>query len=368
MPHTAEGIPYEDLQNTIELLMENLVHIRDDSGKFLLKLEDGRTVDTKGWNGWDWTHGIGLYGMYRYHALTGSEKALSLVEDWFRARFQEGTVSKNVNTTCAFLTLACLYEETRRAEYLPYLDRWLDWVYHDMPRTEEGGLQHITYDLENRQQLWDDTLMMTVLPLAKTGLLLGRPEYVADAEKQFLLHAKYLEDHRTGLWFHGWSFLGRHNFGNVLWGRGNCWVTVAIPEFLEMTGLRPGDPVRESLLDTLRCQIKALAELQDGSGLWHTVLNDPSSYLEASATAGFAYGILKAVRKRYVDPEYEKTGVRAVRGILKNISPDGTLGQVSFGTPVFQTAEEYKAVPLTPMPYGQAMAILCLTEFLYRYI
>lgn len=348
--------------------MENLVHIRDDSGKFLLKLEDGRTVDTKGWNGWDWTHGIGLYGMYRYHALTGSKKALSLVEDWFRARFQEGTVSKNVNTTCAFLTLACLYEETRRAEYLPYLDHWLDWVYHDMPRTEEGGLQHITYDLENRQQLWDDTLMMTVLPLAKTGLLLGRPEYVADAEKQFLLHAKYLADRKTGLWFHGWSFLGRHNFGNVFWGRGNCWITVAIPEFLEMTGLKPGDPVREFLLDTLRCQIKALAELQDGSGLWHTVLNDPSSYLEASATAGFAYGILKAVRKRYIGPEYEPVGVRAVQGILKNISPDGTLRQVSFGTPVFQTAEEYKAVPLTSMPYGQAMAILCLTEFLYRYI
>lgn len=76
---------------------------------------------------------------------------------------------------------------------------------YDMPRTEEGGLQHITYLVENRQQLWDDTLMMTVLPLTKIGLVLGRPEYIEEAKRQFLLHIKYLADLRTGLWFHGTS-------------------------------------------------------------------------------------------------------------------------------------------------------------------
>jgi unsaturated rhamnogalacturonyl hydrolase len=29
--------------------------------------------------------------------------------------------------------------------------------------------------------MWDDTLMMTVLPLAKIGKLLNRPEYVEEA-------------------------------------------------------------------------------------------------------------------------------------------------------------------------------------------
>ena len=44
-----------------------------------------------------------------------------------------------------------------------------------LPRTEEGGFQHIVYNSVNNQQIWDDTLMMSVLPLAKIGLLLGRP-------------------------------------------------------------------------------------------------------------------------------------------------------------------------------------------------
>ena len=46
-----------------------------------------------------------------------------------------------------------------------------------------------------------------------------------------------------------------------------------------------------------QCASGALAKYQDESGLWHTLINDSNSYLESSATAGFAYGILKAVHK-----------------------------------------------------------------------
>ena len=81
-----------------------------------------------------------------------------------------------------------------------------------LPRTEESGFQHIVFNSENPQQLWDDTLMMSVLPLAKIGQLLGRPQYVEEARRQFMLHVKYLVDRKTGLWFHGWTFDGRHNF------------------------------------------------------------------------------------------------------------------------------------------------------------
>lgn len=76
---------------------------------------------------------------------------------------------------------------------------------YDMPRTEEGGLQHMTYLSDHYQQLWDDTLMMSVLPLAKIGLVLNRPEYVEEAKRQFMVHTKYLADKKTGLWFHGMS-------------------------------------------------------------------------------------------------------------------------------------------------------------------
>jgi unsaturated rhamnogalacturonyl hydrolase len=71
-------------------------------------------------------------------------------------------------------------------------------------------MQHITYSEVNHNELWDDTLMMTVMPLAKIGKLLGRPEYVREAKRQFLTHVQFLFDTSTGLWFHGWKFEERN--------------------------------------------------------------------------------------------------------------------------------------------------------------
>lgn len=238
---------------------------------------------------------------------------------------------------------------------------------HDMPRTEFGGMQHITLAEENHQQMWDDTLMMTVLPLAKIGKLLNRPEYIEEATYQFLLHVQNLMDKETGLWFHGWSYEGRHNFANARWARGNSWLTIVIPDFLELLDLPENSAVRRYLVQVLHAQIAALARCQDESGLWHTLLDDQQSYLEASATAGFAYGILKAVRKRYVGQDYAAVAEKAIRGIVQHISPEGELMHTSFGTGMGHNLDFYRNIPRTSMPYGQAMAILCLTEYLRKY-
>src|ERR1051325_7458657 len=176
MPPEAHGFDPATIDAQIQLLIRNLVDIKDSSGEFLLRLDDGRVIDTKGWNDWEWTHGIGLYGIHQYYALTGEKRCLDIIESWFRDRFRAGTPTKNVNTMAAILTLANLYEEYGYRTYLPYLDTWAEWVMHDMPRTEEGGLQHIVFNSENPQQMWDDTLMMCVLPLARIGQVLNRPQ------------------------------------------------------------------------------------------------------------------------------------------------------------------------------------------------
>lgn len=361
-------IPRDEAIELIDRLTENLINIKDETGEFLLRLEDGRVIDTKGWAGWEWTHGVGLYGMYKAWELTGDPKLWSIMTDWFAARFSEGTPSRNINTVAPFLTLAYLYERSGERTYLPYLDVWAEWVMKGLPRTEEGGFQHIVYNSVNHQQLWDDTLMMSVMPLTKIGILLNRPAYVEEAKRQFLLHIKYLVDRRTGLWFHGWTFEGRHNFANALWARGNSWITIAIPEFLELLDLPEEDAVRRVLVDTLEAQVKALARFQAPSGLWRTILDDETSYEEASASAGFASGILKAVRKGYLPAEYEEIGLRGAKAVCDHISPEGELTQVSFGTPVFMSVDEYKKIPLTSMPFGQAMALLTLGEVLYQYV
>jgi unsaturated rhamnogalacturonyl hydrolase len=357
-----------ELKSLIHNVTNNLVNIEDKTGEFLLRLDDGRVIDTKGWAGWEWTHGIGLYGIYQYYQQTGDEKMRAVIDDWFTARLAEGTPTKNVNTMSPFLTLAYRYEETGNAAWRPYLERWAEWVMYEMPRTDKGAMQHIVYNNENHQQMWDDTLMMSVLPLAKIGKLLDRPEFVEEATYQFLLHVQYLMDRETGLWFHGWTFDGHHNFAQARWARGNSWLTIAIPEFLELVDLPQNNATRRYLLQVLESQVSALAKCQDDSGLWHTLLDDPHSYLESSATAGFAYGILKAVRKRYIDASYAPVAEKAIQGVIKHINPAGELTQTSFGTAMGNDLDFYREIALTSMPYGQAMAILCLSEYLRVYL
>jgi len=357
------GIAASEIDRNIHLLIRNLVEIKDTSGEFLLRLDDGRVIDTKGWNDWEWTHGIGLYGIWKYYQQTADKRCHEIMLNWFRDRLAAGPPTKNINTVAPFLTLAYLYEEKPNPAWLPYLNEWAEWLMDGLPRTEENGFQHIVFNSVNDQQLWDDTLMMSVMPLAKIGKLLGRPHYVEEARRQFMLHIKYLVDRKSGLWFHGWTFDGRHNFANALWARGNCWVTIAIPEFIELLDLEPGDGLREFLIETHLQQIRTLLKYQDAGGLWHTLIDDPKSYLEASATAGFAYGILKSVRLELIGKEFEEAGVRAVKAVLANIAMTGELKNVSFGTPVFKDLDGYRKIPLTSMPYGQAMAILALGEF-----
>lgn len=52
-PIAVHGLQASQLHSNINLLIDNLVNIKDTTGKFLLQLEDGRVIDTKGWNDWE---------------------------------------------------------------------------------------------------------------------------------------------------------------------------------------------------------------------------------------------------------------------------------------------------------------------------
>ena len=309
---------------------------------------------------WDWTHGIGLYGLYKIYDFTHDEKYLDMIEEWFADRLDIGLPEKNVNTVCPLLTMAFLNEKRPRYEYRAIMNEWAEWIMHDMKRTEEGGIQHEHAELENDQQLWDDTLIMTCLFLTKYGKMTDRRDYLEEAMYQFHLHAKYLFDSATGLWFHGWSFLERDHFAGALWGRGNCWITVFIPDFIDI--MKPDGADKRFALGLLKNQAEALRKYQSPEGLWHTLITDETSYLECSATAGFCYGILKGIRLGYLDSSFEECGRKALAAVLGNIDENGELANVSYGTNVGRTLQHYRDIPLVKMHYGQALALLALIE------
>ena len=113
-------------------------------------------------------------------------------------------------------------------------------------------------------------------------------------------------------------------------------------------------------------QVNALLPLQAPSGAWRTLLDDPSSYEEISATAGFGYGLLKGYRLGLGTPAWRAAGLRALEAVLSNIDEAGTVLNVSYGTRMGHDLQFYRDIPIQPTGYGQALAILCLSEALHH--
>lgn len=335
----------------------------EDDEIFLENMKDRNLAgdDIRRYQHWEWTQGVGVFGLWKLFAATKDEKYLEILKRYYDNQLAIGFPALNVNTMAPFLAMSYLGEYLGEEKYLAPCRESARWIMEKFPRTREGGFQHMTSDTLNDQELWDDTLFMTVLFLANMGRIEGKPEYIEEAKYQFLLHAKYLEDPRTGLWYHGWTFNGNHNFAEAFWGRGNCWVTIAIPEFLEM--VECDSVTRRMLVGILRNQAESLRKFQSECGMWHTLIDDETSYVEASATSGFAYGILKAVHMGLLEEEFAEVAGKALVPLLDCITDEGVVNQVSYGTPMGrETRDFYKKIEIRQMPYGQALAMLFLIE------
>ena len=320
---------------------------------------------------WDWPQGVGLYGLYKIMMVEKKDEYRKFLCSWFKSNMAEGLPSRNINTTTPLLTLVQLNEICPDPEFESLCLSWADWLMRCLPRTEEGGFQHVTSANGDRlgvrlneNEMWIDTLFMTVLFLNRMGQKYNRQDWISESIHQVLLHIKYLYDKKTGLFYHGWTFNTRDNFGGVFWCRGNSWFTAGILEYLEMFKGSLDAGVREFIVNTYKSKVRALKKLQSQSGLWHTVLDDPASYEEVSGSAAITAGILKGIKLGILDDSYLDCAWKGVRAVMNNIDEEGTVLNVSGGTGMGADREHYKKILIAPMAYGQSLTILALIQAL----
>lgn len=364
----------KDIRTKLDLVINKLMNLDGPANEDKLA-ESGERIGffrrDFGMKEWDWPQGVGLYGLLNIMKIDHSEEYLNYLVSWFRTNMQEGLPSRNINTTAPLLTLIDLQSIHPDQAFEDLCLDWADWLMNCLPRTKEGGFQHVTSANGDREgvrlhenQMWIDTLFMTVLFLNRMGQKYGRQDWINEGIHQVLMHIKYLYDKKSGLFYHGWTFNGNNNFGEIFWCRGNSWFTLGILDYLDMFREPLNSGVKQIILDTYKAQVRALRDLQAESGLWHTVLDDPTSYEEVSGSAAIAAGILKGLRMGYLTDEYASVAERAIEGILNNIDEEGTVLNVSGGTGMGMDREHYKNILIAPMAYGQSLVILALAEAL----
>ena len=104
---------------------------------------------------------------------------------------------------------------------------------------------------------------------------------------------------------------------------------------------------------SLNEQLAALKVYQTENGLWRTVVDDPESYEEISASAGIAAAMLTRG-----NPLHSKYINKAIKGLLANVSEDGKVMNVSGGTAVMRDKEGYRGIPKAYIQgWGQGLAL-----------
>ncbi|MBT2658584.1 glycoside hydrolase family 88 protein [Bacillus sp. ISL-18] len=313
---------------------------------------------------WDWPQGVGLLGLKNLAGDDAFPDYREYIRNWAEDQIQCGLPLKNINTTAPMLTLMD-YEERETLAL-----EWVDWIINQAPRTKENGLQHVTsgdtkHDLKlNEGQIWIDTLFMVVLFLSKMGIKYGQQAWIDEAAYQVNLHIDHLFNQEDSLFYHGYDFDNDHHFSEAYWCRGNSWYTLAAPELIETLKGKLSTDAYEKMAGTFKAQVDRVVALQSENGLWHTLLDDSDSYTEVSGSSAIAAGILKGIRLGLLDSSYIAVCRKAVEAVLANIAEDGTVLNVSAGTAIGKEKEDYKRIIIAPTAYGQALAIVLLSEVL----
>ncbi|MDD9267253.1 glycoside hydrolase family 88 protein [Paenibacillus sp. GCM10023248] len=308
---------------------------------------------------WDWPGGVAFYGVCEAYGATGKEQYLSGLQAWVDENLEDKLPKLSVNAVSIGHSLLTLYEVTQDPKYLDTAKEMAEFLTHEAVRFDEGIFQHTvnseTYNFP--EQAWVDTMFMAGYFLLRIGTLLNRPDYVEDGLRQYHGHEKFLQDPVSNLYYHGWDNIVKNNLSAIHWARGNSWAALTMTRALDLVPVT--HPSFMIIDGSLRDQLSALVRLQDESGLWHTIVDDPGSPLETSGSAGIAAALLSRGRL------YHKYTQKSIDGIVARIAADGTVTGVSAGTAVMVDAEGYRQVPDKRIQgWGQGLTLAFLASLL----
>lgn len=310
---------------------------------------------------WDWPCGVAYYGISEAYRVTKNEEYLNFLIKWTDEYIEMGLPSWNVNACAMGHAMFSLYEATGEQKYWDLVMSKVDYLRNKALRFGDNVLQHtVSSKNDFPEQAWADTLFMAAFFLLRVGAKLQDQDIINDALNQYYWHIKYLQDDKTSLWYHGYNNINKDHMSGFYWGRANAWAAYTMSQVKKNLSDWYVYPPCMDIECALRDQLAAIKLLQTENGLWRTILDDEDSYEEVSASCGIAAAMIENH-----NPLHAKYVQKALKGVLKNISEDGRVLNVSGGTAVMRDREGYRGVPKDWIQgWGQGLALAFLTAIL----
>jgi unsaturated rhamnogalacturonyl hydrolase len=308
---------------------------------------------------WGFGEAIALEGLLSASERLDDREPMGFVAALVRATLARGIASHPEDHVAPGMSMLSLYRKTGDDAYLRGAKELAE-LYNSFPENQYGAKLHRSGQPGWQNQIWVDHMDVDAPFLAALFAVTGEEIYLRAATRELLAYARLLQDETTGLMWHGYeSACGRNG---ELWARGNGWALMGMAETLAWIPAR--EPARGEILERLAILLCGLARLQDASGLWHTVLDDPSTYLETTLAAMIAYtipAVCSQNRENGLDmSEFEAMATGARAAVLQQIDDEGALQLVSHATPI-GTRRMYATRPFGVFPWGQGPLLLMLS-------
>jgi rhamnogalacturonyl hydrolase YesR len=187
---------------------------------------------------------------------------------------------------------------------------WLDGIFMGLP------FRCLTAPITQNQKLKAKSKQLTAIQIYDDAVDQLKTTYERTFDPKTGLNRHAYDETRNTFWADKETGLSQH-----CWARAQGWYSMALLEVLDAL---PEDYARRSeVIDLLRKDLAAIVKWQDKKTYaWYQVMDSPNqsgNYLEATATSMFAYVLLKAARKGYVDNAYREAGKRAYGSIIRNM-------------------------------------------------
>lgn len=250
------------------------------------------------------------------------------------------TDANSVNGGACGEPVLLAHRVTGDARYAEAARRQVEWFTDHAPRAADGTLFHMMDGHPCEHQVWADTVYMAAPLLA----LAGRTDL---ALQQFEGHRRRLWDEASGLYSAIWRE-DAGDFGRAdNWGTGSGWVVAAVARSLHLVPDWP-DGVRASLAAHAREVIDACLRHRRPDGLFHDVLDDPTTFRETNIAQMLAYACLTGVADGWLPPEYADTGRDLLAAATRQVDERGLVAEAC-GSPRFDhsgTSSEAQAFHL----------------------
>lgn len=304
----------------------------------------------------DWGQSLLIYGLLRGLPQHNNPEVREYIHRWLHFHLAEGV---HVHYFCGSWSFALLYPEVAKLfpEVKMQLDATAEKIYdtiiHKALRNGDGVILH-NVDLPN---IYIDTVYYSAVLLAKLGPYLGK-DWENEALKQLDSHLKILQDTNGKFYIHCQENLSdKRSEGS--WARGNGWVMMTYAELLSV--LPNGLEAYSRLSAAFKKLTDDLLAHQAPSGLWKTIIDEPKTYDEVSASAMYLFAMQKGRSLGVLGDEYDETIRKIVDGIKANIDDEHRVLGVSEGTWP-GTKEYYLSLSCGEWWWGTGAALLALAE------